>query len=108
MKKILTFLAMTASILMVSVSCHKNNDDDEEEGGGSSEYVAPIKIDGDFSDWAKITGFAESKTSRCRSCHRSTRTQRARRSRPWRRQDRHGLRTGVRSRRRRTGRHNRR
>ena len=54
MKKILTFLAMTASILMVSVSCHKNNDDDEEEGGGSSEYVAPIKIDGDFSDWAKL------------------------------------------------------
>ena len=54
MKKILTFLAMTASILMVSVSCHKNNDDDEEEGGGDSEYVAPIKIDGDFSDWAKL------------------------------------------------------
>ena len=37
MKKILTFLAMTASILMVSVSCHKNNDDDEEEGGGSTD-----------------------------------------------------------------------
>ena len=55
MKKILTFLAMTASILMVStaVSCNKNNPDDEEEGG-SSEYVAPIKIDGDFSDWAKL------------------------------------------------------
>ena len=54
MKKILPFLAMTAFILMVSVSCHKNNDDDDEEGGGSTEYVAPIKIDGDFSDWAKL------------------------------------------------------
>ena len=55
MKKILTFLAMTASILMVSVavSCNKNDDDDDDEGG-SSEYVAPIKIDGDFSDWAKL------------------------------------------------------
>ena len=56
MKKILTFLAMTASILMVSVSCHKNNDDEDEDDGGDGkpEYVAPIKIDGDFSDWAKL------------------------------------------------------
>ena len=55
MKKILTFLAMTASILMVStaVSCNKN-DDDDDDGGEDSEYVAPIKIDGDFSDWAKL------------------------------------------------------
>ena len=55
MKKILSFLAMTASILMVSVavSCNKT-DDDDDEGGESSEYVAPIKIDGDFSDWAKL------------------------------------------------------
>ena len=55
MKKILTFLAMTASILMVStaVSCNKT-DDDDEDGGEDSEYVAPIKIDGDFSDWAKL------------------------------------------------------
>lgn len=56
MKKILTFLAMTASILMVSVSCNKNNDDDEEEGGEDTEYVAPIKIDGEFADWAKLDG----------------------------------------------------
>ena len=57
MKKILTFLAMTASILMVSVSCNKNNGDDEgEDEGGEQEYVAPIKIDGDFSDWAKLDG----------------------------------------------------
>ena len=46
MKKILTFLAMTASILMVStaVSCNKN-DDDDDDGGEDSEYVAPIKIE---------------------------------------------------------------
>jgi len=61
MKKILTFLAMTASILMVSVSCNKNNDDDEEEGGEDTEYVAPIKIDGEFADWAKLTSVAEAK-----------------------------------------------
>lgn len=57
MKKILTFLAMTASILMVSVSCNKNNGEDEgEDEGGEQEYVAPIKIDGDFADWAKLDG----------------------------------------------------
>ena len=54
MKKILTFLAMTASILMVSVSCHKNDDEGEDEGGDEPEYVAPIKVDGDFADWAKL------------------------------------------------------
>ena len=55
MKKILTFLAMTASILMVSVSCNKNNgDDDDDDDGKEEEYVAPIKIDADFSDWAKL------------------------------------------------------
>ena len=55
MKKILSFLAMTAAILAVSVSCNKPNDDDEEGGeGGNSEYVAPITIDGNFSDWAKL------------------------------------------------------
>ena len=56
MKKILSFLAMTAAILAVSVtsvSCNKTDDDDDDENG-SSEYVAPIKIDGDFSDWAKL------------------------------------------------------
>ena len=55
MKKILAFLAMTASILMVSVSCNKNNDDDEgDDDGEETEYVAPIKIDGEFADWAKL------------------------------------------------------
>ena len=33
MKKILTFLAMTASILMVSVSCNKNNGDEDDPDG---------------------------------------------------------------------------
>ena len=65
MKKILSFLAMTAAILAVSVSCNKPNDDDEENGGDDSEYVAPIKIDGEFSDWAKIpaANIAEAKTA---------------------------------------------
>lgn len=55
MKKILTFLAMTASILMVSVSCNKNNGDEEDpDGPDEPEYVAPITIDGEFADWAKL------------------------------------------------------
>jgi hypothetical protein len=62
MKKILSFLAMTASILAISVSCSKPNDDeDEDDGGKKEEYVAPIKVDGDFSDWAKLSGVAEAK-----------------------------------------------
>ncbi len=53
MKKIMTMLAMTAAIL--AVSCNKNdkpgpdNKPDEEE-----EYVAPIIVDSDTSDWAKL------------------------------------------------------
>ena len=54
MKKILSFLAMTAAILAVSVSCNKPNDDEDDIIDGKDEYVAPVKIDGDFSDWAKL------------------------------------------------------
>ena len=62
MKKILTFLAMTASILAISVSCNKTGGEEEEEDGpDQQEYVAPIKVDGDFSDWAKLTSVAEAK-----------------------------------------------
>lgn len=52
MKKVFLFAAMAA---MVLVSCGKKDDpkknskDDEE-----ADYVAPIDIDGDFSDWAKL------------------------------------------------------
>lgn len=53
MKKIMTMLAMTAAIL--AVSCNKNDkpgkDNKEEE---EEEYVAPITVDGDTSDWAKL------------------------------------------------------
>ena len=53
MKKILAFLAMTASILVVS--CKKdNNGPDGPDGPDDQEYVQPITIDGDFSDWAKL------------------------------------------------------
>ena len=59
MKKYLALLAMAASLL--AVSCHKNNDEEDPDGPDEDEYVAPIKIDGDFSDWAKLTGVAEAK-----------------------------------------------
>lgn len=53
MKKIMTLLAMTAAIL--AVSCKKDpkgkeKDPKEEE----QEYVAPIVVDGDTADWAKL------------------------------------------------------
>lgn len=54
MKKVFALLAMAAMVTFVS--CKKNN---QGGGGGGnnpddSEYVQPIKIDGDFSDWAKL------------------------------------------------------
>lgn len=62
MKRILSFLALTAMIL--SVSCKKNDDpkkpDDKKDE--EKEYVAPITLDGDFSDWAKLDA---SKTASC-------------------------------------------
>ena len=52
MKKILAFLAMTAAIL--TVSCKKDNGKDNKGDDEETEYVQPITIDGDFSDWAKL------------------------------------------------------
>ena len=62
MKKILTFLAIAA---MVFVACNKTpkpqpkpdpKPDDEQtpEEPEEPEYSAPITIDGDFADWAKL------------------------------------------------------
>ena len=53
MKKIFVLLAIAATLS--AVSCSKNNANKKEKGGKEdSEYVQPIKIDGDFSDWAKL------------------------------------------------------
>lgn len=56
MKKVFAFMAIAATIL--AVSCKKN---DPKPGPGPDpedpedpEYVMPITIDGDFSDWAKL------------------------------------------------------
>lgn len=53
MKKLLTFAAIAALVLVAS--CSKNNDT-KKKGGDTPEpeYVQPIKIDGDFSDWAAL------------------------------------------------------
>ena len=54
MKKIFALLAIAA---MVAVSCKKDDGKDKPvkpDDPEDPEYVAPIKIDGDFSDWAKI------------------------------------------------------
>lgn len=54
MKKILTFLAMAATVLVVS--CNKDNGGTKDKGKdkGKTQYEQPIKIDGNFEDWAKL------------------------------------------------------
>lgn len=52
MKKILAFLAITASIL--AVSCKKDNGNEKDKPEEKTEYEQPINIDGDFADWAKL------------------------------------------------------
>lgn len=54
MKNILSFLAMTAAILTVSVSCNKDNDGDDDGDNKEEEAGLGIKIDGDFGDWATL------------------------------------------------------
>ncbi|MBQ3766905.1 MAG: hypothetical protein II874_09240 [Bacteroidales bacterium] len=58
MKKVLSFLAIAA---MVLVACSKTptpkpnpNPDPEPEPEPEPEYVMPITVDGDFADWAKL------------------------------------------------------
>ena len=54
MKKIFTLMAIFATSLAV-VCCNNNNEDDPYgDDPDENEYVAPIKVDGDFSDWAKL------------------------------------------------------
>ncbi|MBR5042832.1 MAG: hypothetical protein IKX67_06295 [Bacteroidales bacterium] len=52
MKKILAIMAMAA---MTLVACTPNNNDpDDPENGNEKNYVAPITIDGNYDDWAKL------------------------------------------------------
>ncbi len=55
MKKVFAMMAIAA---MTLVACDKNNpgnnDDPNNQGGDEQEYVAPITIDGNFDDWAKL------------------------------------------------------
>lgn len=52
MKKFLTLLAMTASIL--AVSCKKADDEEGEEGNKDEAASIAIKVDGNFEDWAAL------------------------------------------------------
>lgn len=55
MKKVFSFLAIAAMISFVA--CNNKPDDPKKPNGGGDddpEYVAPIKVDGDVSDWAKL------------------------------------------------------
>ena len=57
MKKIYILMALLAAF---AISCNKTPkptptpEDPEDPEDPQTEYVAPIKIDGDFSDWAKL------------------------------------------------------
>ncbi|MBQ1656049.1 MAG: hypothetical protein II053_04010 [Bacteroidales bacterium] len=53
MKKVFALMAIAA---MTLVACNKPNNEDDpgQEGGDEKEYVAPIKIDGNFDDWAGL------------------------------------------------------
>jgi hypothetical protein len=52
MKKVFILLAIAA---MTMVACNKpENGDDPSGEGENKEYAAPIKIDGDFTDWAAL------------------------------------------------------
>lgn len=56
MKKVFSFLTIAAMVCMVAC----NDKDNPKKPGGNNggddekEYVAPIKADGDFADWAKL------------------------------------------------------
>ena len=59
MKKVMSLLAIMA---LVFVACNKNDKPtpkpdpkpDDEQPTPEPEYEAPITIDGDFADWAKL------------------------------------------------------
>lgn len=54
MKKVLSFLAIAAMVCMVS--CGQKDDPNKPHHGGEDEpeYEAPIAVDGDAADWAKL------------------------------------------------------
>lgn len=62
MKKLYILLAMLAAIAVFAVSCGEkepqpvgpDNPDVPDNPDPEPQYVAPITIDGDFSDWAKL------------------------------------------------------
>ena len=56
MKKIFLYMAMAASVLALSACNGKDNPDNPNTPDEPDQpaYVAPITIDGDFSDWAKL------------------------------------------------------
>ena len=62
MKKVFALMAIAA---MTLVACNKNNNEDDPNnpGGDEKEYVAPIKIDGNFDDWSQLKDVTTWKTA---------------------------------------------
>lgn len=54
MKKLFSIFAIAALCLTACNKEPEHNSGRHHGGGGDPEYVAPIKIDADFSDWAKL------------------------------------------------------
>lgn len=51
MKKVMTFLAI-AAMVFVAASC--TDEEKKQHGGKGGKYDAPVVIDGNFDDWAKL------------------------------------------------------
>lgn len=54
MKKIFALMAFAALVLVACNDKDNPKKPGKDKGGDDEEYVAPIKIDGDFADWAKL------------------------------------------------------
>lgn len=54
MKKFFYYAALFAALTMGFSSCGEKNGDDDGEEPEEEEFVSPIKVDGDFADWAAL------------------------------------------------------
>lgn len=54
MKKFFYYAALFAALTMGFSSCGEKNGGEDGEEGEEEEFVSPIKVDGDFADWAAL------------------------------------------------------
>ena len=54
MKKFFYYAALFAALTMGFSSCGEKNGGDDIDDPDEEEFVSPIKVDGDFADWAAL------------------------------------------------------